>query len=190
MRNMTIIALFRAYANRFRGDAVLAIEEPELYLHPHARAQFGEAISRVGRSRIANSFYHYTFKPALWTSNTLTRYAWLSAKKTRDGESVYARFDRFRYRTLLTATPWKLFPSKYSSPKKAYVRVTTTSADWNIQKHFFARKIVVVEGESEEYALPIYAAAMDYDFDTSRCLNCECTWEEESRLTLPTLCSL
>ena len=31
---------------------------------------------------------------------------------------------------------------------------------------FFARKIVLVEGESEEYALPIYAAALDYDFDT------------------------
>lgn len=37
MRNLILLALFRAYAKVFKGDAIIAIEEPEIYLHPHAR---------------------------------------------------------------------------------------------------------------------------------------------------------
>ena len=37
MRNLIVMALFRAYAKTFRGDALIAIEEPEIYLHPHAQ---------------------------------------------------------------------------------------------------------------------------------------------------------
>jgi putative ATP-dependent endonuclease of the OLD family len=37
MRNLVVMALFRAYAKTFKGDALIAIEEPEIYLHPHAQ---------------------------------------------------------------------------------------------------------------------------------------------------------
>jgi predicted ATP-dependent endonuclease of OLD family len=37
VRNVLVLALFQAFAKSFRGDAVLGIEEPELYLHPHAQ---------------------------------------------------------------------------------------------------------------------------------------------------------
>jgi predicted ATP-dependent endonuclease of OLD family len=37
MRNLIVMALFRSYAKAFRGDAIFAIEEPEIYLHPHAQ---------------------------------------------------------------------------------------------------------------------------------------------------------
>ena len=47
MRNMTIIALFRAYAKTFRDDAILAIEEPELYLHPHAERNLSKLFREI-----------------------------------------------------------------------------------------------------------------------------------------------
>ena len=37
MRNLVVMALFRAYAKTFKGNALIAIEEPEIYLHPHAQ---------------------------------------------------------------------------------------------------------------------------------------------------------
>lgn len=37
MRNLILLALFRAYAKVFKDDAIVAVEEPEIYLHPHAR---------------------------------------------------------------------------------------------------------------------------------------------------------
>jgi putative ATP-dependent endonuclease of OLD family len=37
MRNLIVLALFRAYAKAFRGNAIFAIEEPEIFLHPHAQ---------------------------------------------------------------------------------------------------------------------------------------------------------
>jgi len=37
VRNLLVLALFQAFAESFRGGAILGIEEPELYLHPHAQ---------------------------------------------------------------------------------------------------------------------------------------------------------
>jgi putative ATP-dependent endonuclease of OLD family len=37
MRNLIVMALFRAYAKTFKGNELIAIEEPEIYLHPHAQ---------------------------------------------------------------------------------------------------------------------------------------------------------
>ncbi len=37
VRNLLVLALFQAFARSFRGSAVIGIEEPELYLHPHAQ---------------------------------------------------------------------------------------------------------------------------------------------------------
>ncbi len=37
MRSLIVMALFRAYARAFKGNAVIAFEEPEMYLHPHAQ---------------------------------------------------------------------------------------------------------------------------------------------------------
>jgi putative ATP-dependent endonuclease of OLD family len=37
LRNMIVLALFRAYGKTFKGDGMVAIEEPEMYLHPHAQ---------------------------------------------------------------------------------------------------------------------------------------------------------
>jgi putative ATP-dependent endonuclease of the OLD family len=37
VRNLLVLALFHAFAKAFRGGAILGIEEPELFLHPHAQ---------------------------------------------------------------------------------------------------------------------------------------------------------
>src|SRR5690606_16680021 len=37
MSNLILLSLFRTYAKVFKDDAFIAIEEPEIYLHPHAR---------------------------------------------------------------------------------------------------------------------------------------------------------
>lgn len=57
------MALFRAYAQAFRGNAVIAIEEPEIYLHPHAQrslATLFEDLAAKG-SQIFYSTHSATF---------------------------------------------------------------------------------------------------------------------------------
>ena len=61
MRNMTIIALFRAYAKIFRGDAILAIEEPELYLHPHAERNLAKLFREIANEE-SQLFYTNAFQ--------------------------------------------------------------------------------------------------------------------------------
>jgi len=48
IRNLLVLALFHAFAHAFKGGAVLGIEEPELFLHPHAqRSLMGQFESLV-----------------------------------------------------------------------------------------------------------------------------------------------
>jgi len=48
VRNLLVLALFHAFAHAFKGGAILGIEEPELFLHPHAqRSLMGQFESLV-----------------------------------------------------------------------------------------------------------------------------------------------
>ena len=50
MRNLIVLALFRAYAKAFRGNAIFAIEEPEIFLHPHAQRSLATLFEELARA--------------------------------------------------------------------------------------------------------------------------------------------
>jgi putative ATP-dependent endonuclease of OLD family len=44
---IAVLALFHAFSDAFKGGAVLGIEEPELYLHPHAQRSLMEQFEGI-----------------------------------------------------------------------------------------------------------------------------------------------
>ena len=161
MRNMTIIALFRAYAKTFRGDAIMAIEEPELYLHPHAERNLAKVLREISNS---GSQLFYTTHSSRFVDIEHFDEICLVERKVDDEGDLCTGLRQLSI-TEFVATRQQLWPSKAVNEEGVRARYHNLCS-LEHSEAFFARKIVLVEGESEEYSLPIYAAALDYDFDT------------------------
>ena len=160
MRNMAIIAMFRAYANHFRGDAILAIEEPELYLHPHA----GRNLAKLFRELTEEGaqLFYTTHSSQFVDIEYFDEICLVERKEDEQGELC----------TQIRQVP----ATKFCDIRKTFLKLDSITVESIRARYhnlcslehseaFFARKIVLVEGESEEYAFPIYAVALDYDFD-------------------------
>ncbi|HEC86985.1 MAG TPA: hypothetical protein ENI49_03850, partial [Thermoplasmatales archaeon] len=155
MKNLLMLAFFRSYAKSFRHDAIIAIEEPEIYLHPHARRHLYKVFRELAKSGTqifytthSSSFIdvEYFDEVGLVTkeSNGSTKVRFVSTKDLVD----------FCHKTGATRATEENIRSFY---KVAYTP--------RLSEGFFANKIVLVEGATEEFALPIYLKALGCDID-------------------------
>lgn len=165
LQSSVTIALLRAYAKIKKANkAVIAIEEPELFLHPQAQRHFYNLLREMAFPADGNGMQiiYCTHSPLLvdvehfdevcmvrkeidsvgemtTTISQLDIQDFMKDLKTR-GEDVTGESIRERYRNVF-------------NPKR--------------NEGFFARKVVIVEGDTEEYSLPIYADACGYNFDSN-----------------------
>jgi putative ATP-dependent endonuclease of OLD family len=164
MRNMILLALFRTYAKVFKEDAIIAIEEPEIYLHPHSqRSLFGlfcdlaEQEAQVFYSTHSSSFVdieHFdriclVEKKAEAIGNVVHYH---TAVKQVSPEHLLKIRQRLHENVAMTI----------QSLRERYRNICTLAHN----EAFFAKKIVLVEGDTEESSLPLFAKALGYDFDT------------------------
>lgn len=163
MRNLIVLALFRAYAETFRGNAIIAIEEPEIFLHPHARRSLAELFERIaqGGTQVLFSTHSATFINV----GRSDRIALVERRPDDDGE-ISTSVTCLDVQRLLNRR-------KGLNPARA-ASMTVTSMQERYRnicglehaEAFFARLIVLVEGPSEKEALPIYAKHKGLDFDS------------------------
>lgn len=160
VRNLLVLALFQAFAKTFRGDAVIGIEEPELYLHPHAQRslmrQFNEIADKGSQIFISS---HSSLFLDITQSNRIV----LVDRCLDDEDEICTQV-----RTSSTAELIEL--KNKIHPKISFTEISTKAFLRNIQKPemaeaFFSRLCVIVEGPSEAEALPIYAEYLEYPFD-------------------------
>ena len=160
MRNMTIIALFRAYAKTFRNDAFLAIEEPELYLHPHAERNLSKLFREI--ASLGSQLFYTTHSSSFVDIEHFDEICLIERKEDEEGDlCTHLRQVSIQEFIDLRRELFPEIPFTEESIRERYHNLCSLEHS----EAFFARKIVLVEGESEEYALPIYASALDYDFD-------------------------
>lgn len=162
MRNLIVLALFRAYAETFRGKAIIAIEEPEIYLHPHARRSLAELFERISGAgtQVLFSTHSATFINVARSD----RIALVDRVPDTDGEvSTQVRcLDTER----LLSKRKGLFPERAASMTETSMRERYRNVcGLEHSEAFFARLVVLVEGPSEKEALPIYAKHKGIDFD-------------------------
>jgi len=140
LQNLILMAMFRhKVASETQGTAILAIEEPEAHLHPHAQRSLFKDLNTIDAPIILTTH-----------SPEIVKYA--------DPLSLVL----FRSTAPDETTAYQLDPNKIddSNPKDLAKLMRGGRADL-----FFARAIIIVEGESERIALPAFAELLGCDLD-------------------------
>lgn len=160
------IALLRAYAKIKKSDkAVIAIEEPEIFLHPQAQRHFYKLLREIAYplSGEGIQIIYCTHSPLFVDVEYLDEVC--LARKTMDAEgetnttvvhlNIQDFVDDLKVRRGIDAT--------LDSIREHYRNAFNPKRN----EGFFAKKVIIVEGDTEEYAIPIYADALDYNFDSN-----------------------
>jgi putative ATP-dependent endonuclease of OLD family len=168
LQRSIIFSILRAYAELVRQgepsapkDRVIlfAIEEPELYLHPQAQRIMMQTLREIsaGKDQVVYSTHSVSFVDiAFFDEICLMRREkmaghWVSTVTQLSMSDLIKDLDLRHPGT--NATP--------ESMRERYSHVYGVTRN----EGFFARKVVLVEGPTEEYSLPIYSAALEYNID-------------------------
>jgi putative ATP-dependent endonuclease of OLD family len=166
VQSSLVIALLRAYAKIARDNqAVIAIEEPELFLHPLAKPQFyrlmremsqlsdevpGIQIIYTTHSSAMVSLAHFDEVCIIRRQLATDETRWTTTCRQLQADMLVARL---REAGAVGATE--------ESTKQRLHRHTTAGRDTAL----FADLVVLVEGDSEVAALPIWASACGLALD-------------------------
>lgn len=162
MRNLIVLSLFRAYAKVFRGDAIIAVEEPETYLHPHAQRSLAAIFNELAEQ--GNQIMYSTHSGNFIDVAHFDRICLL--EKCPDSQGQQCTNVKQVSADELLSVRQELYPKinmSVVSMRERYRNIYGLEQN----EAFFARKIIVVEGPTEEYSLPIYARHLGYDLDAN-----------------------
>ena len=160
VRNLLVLALFHAFARAFKGGAVLGIEEPELFLHPHAqRSLMGQFESLVTEgNQLFVSSHSATFLDITRPERIVV------VECCSDDEDEFCTQVRTTTAAKLLAARQRLHPGKpiTETSMRAFLRNIRTA---EMAEPYFARLVIAAEGPSEREALPLLCARLGLRFD-------------------------
>jgi len=136
-----------AYARAFYGGIVLVIEEPEAHLHPLAQQWLGRRIREMARDGL--QVILTTHSPAFVDILGL------------EGISLVRKIGGATQAKQLSATDLAAFCIAHGADRtrtkpRTVLPFYSNSATQEILSGLFARKVVLVEGQTEQLALPVY----------------------------------
>jgi len=164
-RNTVLISLLLSYARYFKaeGKGIIALEEPELFLHPHARRHLFKALREVvdaGHQVIlsthSTSFVDTELFDSIGRVVKVDDEEALGRKHT--ALKVVSKADMVAL-SLNTGAPKDKVSEDRIGP---FYRAT---AHPKLNEGFFSRFLLLVEGETEELALPIFLTHSGIDCD-------------------------
>lgn len=160
VRNLLVLALFHAFARAFKGGAILGIEEPELFLHPHAqRSLMGQFESLVADGNQLFISSH----SAIFLDITRPERIVVVECCEDDEDEVCTQVQTTTAAKLL-AERQRLHPAKpmTEASMRAFLRNVRTV---EMAEPYFARLVIVAEGPSEREALPLLCHHLGLGFD-------------------------
>jgi predicted ATP-dependent endonuclease of OLD family len=168
MQRYMIFTILRAYAelshvrkaaeNAKQRTTIFAIEEPEIYLHPQSQRTLMSVFTEIANG--TDQIIYCTHSSLFVDIGRFDEICIMRREKKANGYQSY---------------PSQLFMSDMIEDLLARKGVQATeegirerySHAFNpmINEGFFAEKVVIVEGPSEQYSLPIYADCLGYDLN-------------------------
>lgn len=163
-KNLTIISLLRSYAKNFRDENwILAIEEPEIYLHPQARKHLYEILKDLANSWI--QVIYTTHDPnflEIWEFESIRRIS-----KIDDSENPwrkYSKINSLNYQELLDFTNSTWWPTDNTLLKiKDFYK---SISNYRLTEWFFSNLIILWEWQTEELVIPRYFEAISYKYNS------------------------
>jgi putative ATP-dependent endonuclease of OLD family len=138
-QNAIVLAILKAFEDRKKQGALFLIEEPEMYLHPQMQRSLYKTIRQIGET---NQVIYITHSPHFVTIPEFNEIVIVS--KNNNGTHI-------KKSTLKTSDALKNKFRKELDPER--------------NEMFFARKLLIVEGDTEKMAFPEFAKRMGIDFD-------------------------
>jgi len=163
LQRLAIFSLLRTYNDflkkigSYDRNIIVAIEEPEIYLHPPAKRGTYKLLRDLSKNKdqfIYSTHDDYFVKVEYFDEIRLFRKKLTKKPKTIMYEfSVDELSDLYKRLFNLEIEP-KSLRHKYGH-----------ICDESKNEGFFAKKVILVEGETEKYALPIYFEHKDFDIN-------------------------
>ena len=139
-QNALIVAIFQAYEHLRKKGALILIEEPELYLHPHRRRFFYGTLRRVSEKN-----------QIIYTTHSAHFVA------VPEYEEVHVVFRNAKDATEVRSSTLAPTPQLREKMRK--------ELDPERNELFFAKHVILVEGDTEKLALPEYARRLGINLD-------------------------
>jgi len=148
IQNLILLALFRTYAELEKENAILAIEEPEIYLHPHTERQ----LYRIFRDLVypkegEGAQIFYTTHSANFVDLSNYKEIILVKKDKENGTKVF------------------LSNLDFGDERERNELKVITEFNQERNEVFFARRVLLVEGNTEKHALPRLFELKGYPVD-------------------------
>jgi putative ATP-dependent endonuclease of OLD family len=160
VRNLLVLALFHAFARAFRGSAILGIEEPELFLHPHAQRSLKSQFKELAAE--GNQIFISSHSSAFLDITRPERVVLVECRE--DDEGDYCTNVRTTTIDSLLERRQNLHPERPITPSslRAFMRNIRTA---EMAEPYFSKLVIVAEGPSEREALPLLCSQLGLDFD-------------------------
>lgn len=169
IQRLAIFALLRTYYQYKNakagasGNFIIGIEEPEIYLHPPVKRStysFFRTLSESGTQVIYTTHDSYFIKVENFDEIRIFR------KETNLNSPVKTNVYEFSIQDMIEY--YKRVYKNNTINEKSLRHRFYHICDESKNEGFFAKKVILIEGETERYALPIYFKAKGFDLDAHR----------------------
>lgn len=138
-QNALVIAILKAFEERRKSGALFLIEEPEMFLHPQMQRSLYKTIREISHN---NQIIYTTHSPHFVT---IPEY---------DEIFIITKDENGTQKNVSTLEKTRTVEEKFRK-----------ELDPERNELFFAKKVLLVEGDTEKLALPEYAKRENLDFD-------------------------
>ncbi len=178
------VAILKAYSEiKLGGENPIFIDEPELFLHPQAQRNFYKILRKLAKDKNIQIFYT-THSPYFLSLEYFDEI--FLVRKTKERGTYIRNADAEEF-----LNDWAIRYSKNISNgvkkneeleklrlhyKEAYEQTSDSMAS---TEAFFAKKIILVEGESEALLLPFFFNKINFDWIKERIAIVKCGSKNE-----------
>jgi predicted ATP-dependent endonuclease of OLD family len=139
VQNALVLSILQAFEERRKQGAILLIEEPEMFLHPQMQRSLYKTLREIGKT---NQIIYTTHSPHFVTIPEYHEV--LLVRKGMEGTTVCC----------------SNLPNDEKRREKAIKELDPERSEM-----FFATRLLLVEGDTEKLALPVYAKKLNLDLD-------------------------
>jgi putative ATP-dependent endonuclease of OLD family len=168
-RNLILIALLKSFAKNFKnqGDAlsgILALEEPELFLHPQARRHLFKELRGLAQEgmQIILSTHSDSFIDTEFFDD-IGRVIKVDDEENEGKlhtQLITCTKENLRQKCIDTGVP------EAKVTLESITEYYKTTSNFQLNEGFFSRCLILVEGETEEMSFPELLSVHDIDCDS------------------------